>query len=156
MMTLSIVIESLANILLFLGGFLFAADTITYFNQGKSSFTETQVDVTSNDMPTLAFCYLTTDPHPDNIDIWQAIYERQETSEANYDNQFRLQDGKWLELNVPTNIGDYRFTLEKIREFETVISSSGNAVLACYKISGAWIHAGSDDIRQLVVKAGFF
>ena len=151
-MTPSFAIEILANILLLLGGFLFAADTISSFNQGKSSFTETQVDITPNDMPTLSFCYPAYEP--DNIQISQEILKRQQSFGGNWTD--KIQHQGVLEQDVAIKIGDYRFTLEKIEARETVISSSGNTVLACYKISSSWIHAGSDDIQQLVFKAGFF
>ena len=167
-MTPSFVIESLANILLFLGGFFFTADTISNFNQGKSSFIETQVDITPNDMPTLSFCYATYEP--DKIQIWQQILKRKQTFGGSIPlwgvggSQGQNSGGTFdqilhegiLEQDVAIKIGDYMFTLEKIVARDTVISSSGNTVLACYKISSSWIHAGSDDIQQLVFKAGFF
>ena len=75
-MTPSFVIESLANILLFIGGFLFAADTLSNFNQGKSSFIESFVVINPNDMPTLSFCFLTH--FPDNIRFKMDILTRQQ------------------------------------------------------------------------------
>ena len=153
-MTLSVVIESLANILMFLGGFLFTADTISNYNQGKSSFIETQVDITPNDMPTLSFCYSTHGP--DKVHIVLQILEKQQWSDGWPGDA--IQHVSVLELDVATNIGDHRFTLEKIdaRYHRPVITPNDGAVLACYKISSSWIHAGSDDIRQLAVQAGFF
>ena len=152
-MTPSVAIEILANILLLLGGFLFAADTISSFNQGKSSFTETQVDITPNDMPTLSFCYSTYGP--EKVLIVLQILEKQQWSDGWPGDA--IQHKSLLELDVATNIGDHRFTLEKIdaRYHLPVITPNDSAVLACYKISSSWIHAGSDDLRQLVFEAGF-
>ena len=65
------VIENLVYILLFIGSFWFTSDIMSSFKSGQSSFTETQIDITPADMPSLTFCFASK---PDaNINFWLNI-----------------------------------------------------------------------------------
>ena len=119
-MSPSVVIEYSTYIILFIGGIWFTTDIIKIFNSARSSFIETKIDITPNDMPSLSFCF--TNNYGEDAHIWVGL----DDESGSFDQ---------LSLNVTTQIGNQQFNLEKIWTDTSQGARQNDMVLDCYKVS---------------------
>ena len=77
MTTLRVVIENVTYMLLFAASFWFTSDIIGSFNSAQSSFTETQVGITLEDLPALTFCFVTSSDENVNFSLDVTRYDDQ-------------------------------------------------------------------------------